>query len=110
MELKARGCPHCHRSISIKTCSKYLLRGTAYTVRCDHCNTELALVKEPVPFKWCPFAGFASTVIPAEYVLVVQELGLAKSLSYAALFGLFSVIIISILTFKRSYFKIADKI
>lgn len=108
MELKARECPHCRRSVSIKTCSKYLLRGTAYTVRCDHCNTELALIKEPVPFKWCPFAGFAGTVIPAEYFLIVQKLGLAKSLSYAALCGLFVVVIISILTFKRCYFKIAN--
>lgn len=48
MELKARECPHCHRQVSLQVCSKYLLRGTNYTVRCNHCNTELALVKEPL--------------------------------------------------------------
>lgn len=108
MNLKARECPHCHRLVSIKVCSKYLLRGTAYTIHCNHCNTELALIKEPVPFKWCPFVGFISTAIPAEYFLLVQKLSLAKSLTYAATIGVLGIIIISGLTFKRSYFKICD--
>lgn len=106
MAQKARECPHCHRLVSIGTCSTYLLRGTAYTIHCDHCNTELALVKEPVPFKWCPLMGFLSGVIPAEYFLYIKNLGLARSLSYAAVFGVFGLAIIVVLTFQRSYFKI----
>ncbi len=108
MELKARECPHCHRLVSMKVCSKYILCGTAYTVCCNHCNTELALVKQPVPFQWCMFAGFLSTVIPAEYFLYVQNLGLARSLLYAALIGLLGVGIVSILVLKGIRFKIAD--
>lgn len=56
----------------------------------------------------CALTGATHEVIPAEYFLIVQKLGLAKSLSYAALCGLFVVVIISILTFKRCYFKIAN--
>lgn len=107
MKLKARECPHCHRLVSLKICSKYLLRGTAYTIRCNHCNTELALQKEPIPFNLCSFIGLLSTVIPAVYFLFIIRLGFDKSILYAAIIGLFAVIIISILTFNRSYFKIA---
>lgn len=108
MELKARECPHCHHQVSMTVCSKYFLRGTAYTVYCNHCNTELALVKEPVPFQWCVFAGFLSTVIPAEYFLYVQKLGLARSLSYAALIGVLGVGIVCMLVLKGIRFRIAD--
>ncbi len=106
MEQKARECPHCHRKISIKNCSTYLLRGTATTIHCDHCNTELALIKEPIPFKWCPLIGFLSTFIPAEYFLFIKNLSFAKSMSYAAMIGVVAIIIIGVLTFRRSYFKI----
>lgn len=105
MNLKERECPHCRRQVSVGVCSRYFLRGTAYTVRCNHCDTELALVKEPIPFKWCPFAGFLSAVIPAEYFLFVRHLGLAKSLSYAAVCSAATVCIIAVLTIKRIYFK-----
>lgn len=107
MKSRARECPHCHRQVSIKVCSRYLLRGTAYTVYCNHCNTELALVREPVPFQWCTLAGFLSTVVPAEYFLYVQKLGLARSLSYAALIGILGVCIVSVLVFKGIRFRIA---
>ena len=76
-------------------------------IRCNHCNTELALQKEPIPFNLCSFIGFLSTVIPAVYFLFIIRLGFDKSILYAAIIGLFAVIIISILTFNRSYFKIA---
>lgn len=109
MELKARECPCCHRTVALKTCSKYLLRGTAYHIHCDHCNAELALIKEPIPFNWCTFIGFLSTTIPAVYFLFFLRLGFNKSMSYAALFGLLAILIISILTFKRSYFKMVFK-
>lgn len=106
MKLKARECPHCHHIVSLRTCSKYLLRGTGYSIHCNHCNKELALIKEPIPFKWCPFIGSLSTVIPAVYFLFFLKLGFDRSMLYAAIFGLFAIITISILTFKRSYFKI----
>lgn len=105
MDLRPRECPCCHRLVSTKVCSKYILHGTSYTVRCNHCNAELALVKVPMPFTWCLFAGFMSTTIPAEYFLFVQKLGLAKSLSYAALIGACGIAIIAMLTFQRIYFK-----
>lgn len=106
MELKARECPYCHRQVALKTCSKFLLRGTAYHIHCNHCNAELALIKEPIPFKWCPLIGFLSTVIPAIYFLFILRLGFDKSMLYAAMTGLLAIITISILTFQRSYFKI----
>lgn len=108
MELKERECPHCHGQVSLKVCRKYILRGTAYTVRCNHCNTELALVKEPIPFKWCPFMGFVSTAVPAEYFLFIRKLGFARSMTYAALIGIFCLGIIILLTFKRIRFKVVD--
>lgn len=106
MELKARECPNCRRLVSIRTCSKYLLRGTNYSIYCNHCNKELALIKEPIPFKWCQFIGFLSTVIPAVYFLFFLKLGFDKSMLLAALFGVLGILTVSIFTFKRSYFKI----
>lgn len=106
MELKARECPHCHRMVSIKTCSTYFLRGTAYHIRCNHCNAELALINEPVPFKWCPLIGYMSTVIPAVYFLFVRKFGFVESMSYAAIIGLLAVVTIAILTIEKCYFKV----
>lgn len=105
MELKARECPHCHGMVSIRICSAYLLHGTAYYIRCNHCNAELALVKEPVQFKWCPFIGMISTVIPAVYFLFVQKLEFVQSMSKAALIGLLAIITIAALTLDRCYFR-----
>lgn len=105
MRLKVRECPHCHRLVSIKVCSKYLLRGTAFTVYCNHCNTELALTKEPIPFKWCLLAGFLSTMVPAEFFLYVLKLGLVKSLLCAALIGIIVIGVISLLILGRIRFK-----
>ena len=105
MNPKARECPHCRRQVSVEVCSKYFLRGTAYTVRCNHCDTELALIREPVPFKWCPLAGFLSVVIPGEYFLFVRHICLIKSLTYAALFGILTIGVIAFYTIKRIYFK-----
>ncbi len=107
MELKARECPHCHQKVSINVCSEYFLHGTAYEVHCNHCNTGLMLIKEPIPFKWCPLAGFLCVVIPAEYFLYIKNLGLIESLSYAAIFGMFGLLVCMILTLNRIYFKIA---
>ncbi len=105
MRLKVRECPYCHRLVSIKVCSKYLLRGTVYTVYCNHCNTELALTKEPIPFKWCLLAGFLSTMVPAEFFLYVLKLGLVKSLLCAALIGIIVIGVISLLILGRIRFK-----
>ena len=82
------------------------LRGTAYHIRCNHCNAELALIKEPVPFKWCPLVGYMSTVIPAVYFLFVRKLGFVESMLYAAIIGLLAVVTIAILTIERCYFKV----
>ncbi len=105
MELKARECPHCHRQVSLQVCSKYLLRGTNYTVRCNHCNTELALVKEPIPFNYCVMAGFLSGVIPAQYCLYILKMGLIQSMTYAIMLGLIAEIVCIMLTFKKIKFK-----
>lgn len=105
MELKARECPHCHRIVSIGVCSAYFFHGTAYHIHCNHCDAELALVKEPVPFKWCPFIGLMSTTIPAVYFLFVLELGCGRSMSYAALIGLSAIIAIAGLTLDRCYLR-----
>ena len=105
MELKARECPHCHHMVSIKVCSAYLLHGTAHHIHCNHCNAELELVKEPVPFRWCPFIGLVSTALPAVYFLFVLKLGFGRSMSYAALTGLLAINTIAALTLDRCYFR-----
>lgn len=107
MELNARECPHCHQLVSFRVYSKYFLHGKAYTVNCNHCNTKLTLIKEPIPFKWCPFAGFLCGLIPAEYFLFIQKLNLVKSLSYAASIGIVGLLICMILTLNKIYFKVA---
>ena len=106
-ELKSRECPECHKFVSYKICSEYIVYGTSHVVRCNHCNTALSLKREPLPFKWCVFAGFASTVIPANLCLYVLKLDIVRSLAYASFFGILSVIVCSILTLKKIYFKVA---
>ncbi len=108
MEINARECPYCHRPVSLKVCAKYLLRGTAYTIRCNHCDTELALIREPIPFKWCCCAGFISTAIPAEYFLFIKRLGLIRSLGYAAVIGMIVLFIISVMILKNCRFKVTE--
>lgn len=108
MQLKARECPHCHQMVSINVCSEYFLHGSLYVVHCNHCNTRLTLTKEPIPFKWCPIAGFLCGLIPAEYFLLIRKLGLTESLSYAALIGILGIIVCMIFTLNKIYFKIAD--
>lgn len=108
MELKARECPHCHKMVSINVCSEYFLHGSAYVVQCNHCDTRLTLVKEPIPFKWCPFAGFLCGIIPAEYFLFIKKLGLVESLSYAAFIGILGLLVCMILTLTKIYFKVAN--
>lgn len=108
MELKARECPYCHHPIALKRCATYFLRGTAYHIHCNHCDSELALIKEPIPFQWSPFIGCMSTVLPATYCLFVLRLGFLQSMAYAVISGLIAIIIVAIITLKRSYFKIAS--
>ena len=105
MNLKSRECPHCHHLVSIKICSTYFLHGTLRSVRCNYCDTELVLQKEPIPFKWCFFAGFVCGVIPAEYFLFILKLGLAKSLLFALLIGLLGLVVCMILILNKIYFK-----
>lgn len=105
MNLKSRECPNCHRLVSIKTCSTYFLHGTSRSVHCNHCDTELMLPKEPIPFKWCVFAGFVCGVVPAEYFLYIRQLGLSKSLLYATLIGLLGLVVCMILILNKIYFK-----
>lgn len=107
MGLKARECPHCHRKVSINVCSEYFLHGTAYEVNCNHCNTRLTLTKEPIPFKWCPLAGFLCGIIPAEYFFFIRNLDLIQSLSYSAFIGALGILVCMILTLNKIYFKIA---
>ena len=75
-------------------------------MRCNHCNTELALVKEPLPFNYCVMAGFLSGVIPAQYCLYILKTGFIKGMLCGALSGLMCLAVISILVFKNIRYKL----
>ncbi len=106
--LKARECPFCHQEVSFKECSSYFLYGTDHTIRCNHCNRKLALTREPIPFNLCVNAGFVMGVIPAVYFLFIQKLGFVRSMTYTVMLCLLMIVIVSILTYRRIYFKGAD--
>lgn len=107
MRHKTQECPNCHRKVSLRLCMNYLLHGTSYRIRCNHCNAELSLLREPIPFKWCPLIGFLSTVVPAEFMLFYLNLSLLKSLIYSALIGSIVIMLMSIYTIRKIKFRVS---
>ena len=80
--MKARECPYCHKRISIFRCSYYFLRGTDYSIHCNHCHKEVWLEREPIPFMYCVCAGFIVAVGSMNFFLYYMKFDFLKSLIY----------------------------
>ena len=100
-----RECPYCHHTISLKRCVKYWFRGTNYPTTCDHCNRSVKLEKEPFPFLYSVFAGLLSIYIPMNIYLYYYKLPFLQSLYYSLPFVIGCIIVISIITLNRLFFK-----
>ena len=103
--MKARECPYCHEIISFKRCLKYLYRGTDYTTICNHCNRTVKQEKEPIPFKYCVFAGFLSIYLPMQVFLYVYKMTFIRSLVYSLPFVAACIAVVAILTFCKIRFS-----
>ena len=99
-----RECPHCHKSISLRNTSIYLLRGTKHIIRCNHCHNEVRPSKEPMPFNTSVVGGFLSVVIPLQICLYYFRIDFLGSLLIASIFWIFWCIIVSLCTFTRIEF------
>ncbi len=102
---KVRECPYCHGIISLRRCLKYIYRGTNYTTVCNHCNRSVKLAKEPIPFKYCVFAGFLSIYLPMNLFLYVYKMSFVDSLIYSLPFVVACILVVGILTFSKIRFS-----
>lgn len=96
-----RECPHCHKSISLRNTSIYLLRGTDYVIKCNHCLNNVKPKKEPMPFYISVLGGFLSVVIPIQFCLYYLKMDFLDSLLVASIFWLIWCIIVSLNTFTK---------
>lgn len=103
--MKKRECPYCHQMVSIKNCLKYILRGTNYSTRCNHCGRELWLVKEPVSFIKCVWAGFLTGYFSVMFCIYFCDMDYVSSLVYCLPLFVILIIAVIILTMKRIEFK-----
>ena len=103
--MKNRECPHCHKKVSIRNCIKYILRGTNYSTTCNHCGRKLWLIKEPIPFMYCVFAGFLMMYLPMQYFLYYCEMDFLHSMLYCLPLAFITEVVCSILILYRIYFK-----
>lgn len=104
-KMNTRECPYCHNTISIKRCFKYLIQGTNYSTICNHCNRSVKLEKEAFPIRYGFFAGFMSIFIPMNVCLYYFKLPFMQSLYYTFPFILTCLVVVSIVIFKRLFFK-----
>ena len=103
--MKTRECPYCHQIISLKRCLKYIYRGTNYATICNHCNRSVKLEKEPIPFKYCVFAGFLSIYVPMQLFLYVCKMSFIQSLIYSLPIVVACISVVTFLTFRRIHFS-----
>jgi endogenous inhibitor of DNA gyrase (YacG/DUF329 family) len=68
-KLRFRECPHCHKLISRKSCSFYIMKGSKYPIACEHCGKKVQPSVEAWPFRVGFFFGVLSGVIPTKYYL-----------------------------------------
>ena len=103
--MKARECPYCHKKVSVLKCTFFLLRGTAYSIRCNHCGNSISPSKEPIPFNACVVAGFLSIFLPMQFCLYYLHMGFLDSLMCALPIFLLLLAAVIILTLCRIKFK-----
>lgn len=104
-KLKYRECPHCHKLISRKNCSFYLLKGSKYPITCNHCGKEVQPSGEAWPFRVGFFIGFAAVVISMKYFLYLNYSfldSLKKSIPFILLgFLLSGIITVEFIRFRK---------
>ena len=61
-KLRFRECPHCHKLISRKNCSFYIMKGSKYPITCEHCGKEV----QPSVVAWPFRVGFFFGVLAAD--------------------------------------------
>ena len=103
--MKTRECPYCHKKVSISNCFKYIIRGTKYSTTCNHCEHEIWLEKEPLPFTYCVVVGFLIIYIPLQFCIYYLHMDFISSVIYCMPLAVIAEIASIILTLKRIYFK-----
>ncbi len=103
--MESRECPYCHKKISLKRCSKYMLKGTKDTTTCDKCGNEVKLIREPIPFIYCVWWGILCGYLPIQFYLYVCDFSFMKSVLCTLPLALILFIGIAIGTFRNMYFE-----
>lgn len=78
--MKARECPYCHQRISIKACSRYILKGKYHPIKCDHCHKEVWPPQEPIPNVLWGLVGSFTTVWVMYFFMFFMHFGFLLSL------------------------------
>lgn len=103
--MKNRVCPYCNEKVSIRKCVKYLLKGTNYSTRCNHCGREIWLIKEPIPFMYCVSAGFLIMYTSMQFFLYYRKMDFTHAVLYCLPLALITEIICSIIILHRIFFR-----
>ena len=96
-----RECPHCHKIVSIRSSLYYFLRGTSYSIRCNHCHQKIKPEREPFPFYLSVCAGFFSVYLPTMYGIYILKKGFWDSALISIPFIVLLELIIGVLIIKR---------
>jgi hypothetical protein len=106
-KLRFRECPHCHKLISRKNCSFYIIKGSKYPITCNHCGKEVQPSVEAWPFRVGFFFGFLGIVAPTKYYLW-QGNGFWESVMKAIPFFLLALAVNGIVNVEFIKFKKTD--
>jgi len=103
--MEVRECPYCHKKVSLRKCSICFLRVTSNSIRCNHCNYSISLLKEPISVSACVAVGFLSMVIPMNFFLCYMHFSFGKALMYTFPIIVVEIILSMILTLRKIKFK-----
>ena len=107
-KLRFRECPYCHKLISRKSCSFYIMKGSKYPITCEHCGKEVQPSVEAWPFRVGFFFGVLSGVIPTKYYLAKGFsfwASASKTIPYFLLaLAVTGIVIVEFIKFKKTDF------
>lgn len=103
--MESRTCPHCHHKLSLRECSIYLYKDAKHSIQCGNCKREIRPIKDPIRFEYCVSLGFLCTYIPAMISIHIFHTDFITAALWAIPFVSILVIIITIIIFKKLFFK-----
>lgn len=108
--MEVRECPYCHKRISILRCSRFLFRGTNYTILCNNCNKEVKLLKEPIPFIYTVFAGALVSYLSMQFFIYFMKLDFLNSLFCSIPVFVLGELVVMVIILKKIRFIKAKEI